>query len=127
MKVFEFLAAVRSYGVSITEADLQYGKYRPYGLGSFLELDRTGSGYRRSYGARDIRQMVAWRLLEGVTGINQRIEAAGQRHRAVRLMAAAREGWVVMADGRAWWSLVEPVGTLRTQSAVALPVPQWRH
>lgn len=126
MRLDEFLEAVESYGVRVPPSFAVGGKTH--------ETDRRVLGVisgppgfpgHRGYTARQVRRVVSWLLLGLTAGSSK--GSTEVRLQAMRLLAAAPEGYVVMADGRAWWSLVGPVHALRTKCAVAVPVPQWRH
>lgn len=129
VRVGEWVATLKTYGVGVprhwrTMFDVHY-------YDEFIDFGPPpGSGHVRVYTTRQVRRMVSWLLVNQVTGNDGHGGSRGvgidQRRQAMRLLSAAREGWVVLADGRAIWSLVPPVATLRTRCAIAIPVPEWR-
>lgn len=101
----------------------------PSGFSQFyvdlLGLDKTGSGRGRRYSTRQLRRFVSWLRITRITGAKFTGRTNSEQYRqAMRLMAAASEGWVVMSEGRARWSLVPPVSAF-AHGAVVMPVPDW--
>lgn len=132
MKLVEFVEAVESYGVTcpLTNTSSLRTFYR-----NLLGVRPVGSGHRHRYNARQIRHLVSWLVISQTAG-DQVGDGSGtrpstqavQRRQAMHLMAAAPCGYVVMSQGRAWWSYAPPVTALKSDSmAVAIPVPAWRH
>lgn len=124
MRLDELKRAVRGYGLRVP-CGIISGTVNHFWL-DFFDFDPIGSGYQRRYSTHHLRRLVSWLTIRSFTTGPRR----GGRHQvelhrhAMRLMAAASEGWIVMSNGRAHWSLVEPVAAIR-HGAVALPVPDW--
>jgi hypothetical protein len=82
-----------------------------------------GSGRKINYTPRMVRRMVAWQKIGRLTGTHYQINA--QRKAATRLLAFATEGYVVMSEGQAWWSLAPPIRAVK-ETALVFPAIQWQ-
>lgn len=87
-----------------------------------LDTETPGEPGHRTYSNRHVRNLVAYQTVVAFAG---KVRTA-QHKRAIRLLAAAPAGYVVMAQGRAWWSYSPPLSAAKA-GAVILPVPAWRH
>jgi hypothetical protein len=102
--------------------DLKHGQLRDWHLDVMGRDDHPGSGFPREFTESQARRLVAWLRVEQVTGHKRGAQRQDIRRRAARLLAAAREGWIVLSNGQVFWSLVPPVSTLRSRCAIAIPV-----
>jgi hypothetical protein len=127
MRLPEFIKATASYGVKAPFAGLSSNQF----YDDLLLLDSVGSGVPRQYSAWHVRRLVAWLEIGRLAGRDAASNnhwtdpKVQQRHQAMRLLASATEGFVVMSGGRAWWSLVPPVHAIK-EMALVFPAIQWR-
>lgn len=130
MRLGEFLDGVRAYDVELP-GGIRRGSVNAF-YRELLGLDDGGSGNPRRYTTNNVRQLVSWVIITqttgGISGLGNQYKAdasAGLRRHAMRLMAAASEGWIVMSKGGVRWSPEPPVLSTFTNGAVVLPVPDW--
>ena len=127
MRLPDLFGAVEAYGVQ-----MPFGRVNHSGFyDDLLNLEPIGSGVARLYSAWHVRRLVAWLKIGEVTGVRghgnqyRRTGEAERRRQAMRLLASATEGYVVMSQGRAWWSLAPPVHAIK-EMALVFPAIQWR-
>jgi hypothetical protein len=122
MRITEFAKVVESYGVSVP-AHIRTGQVDDW-FYSLLALSKVGSGHQRIYTNDQVRVLVAWQLLGRLLGKSS--ASSRLRREAAHLIADAKNGFVVLANRSASWSLDPPVNAVRSGVAVVMPVPRWK-